>query len=84
MYGNRDLKPCFYIPSLEVLQNPCHNLDISLVYTARRQSRAFVPSLPVEPLLVTPSRGQVDYLFASPKNRFTDHDKTDAPEKIIL
>ena len=58
MYGNRDLKPCSYIPSLEVLQNPCHNLDISLVYTARRQSRAFVPSLPFEPLLVTPNRAR--------------------------
>lgn len=55
-YGNRDLKPCFYIPSLGVLQNPSHNLDIYLVYTAPRQSRAFVPSLPVEPWLVTPRR----------------------------
>ena len=45
-YGNRDLKPCFYIPSLGVRQNPFHNLDIYLVYTAPRQSRAFVPSLP--------------------------------------
>ncbi len=55
-YGNRDLKPCFYIPSLGVLQNPFHNLDIYLVYTAPRQSRALVPSPPVEPWLVTPSK----------------------------
>ena len=87
MYGNRDLKTCFYIPILGVRQISFHNLDNSLVYTAPRQSRAFVASPPLETLSVTPSNvSWARQSFCLPplrtaKNRRMNANQANAPGK---